>query len=129
MAKLEFLHLRYNFCFLLLFTCIHNYNWSELNIFKNMCKELHTTDNSTVPTPRHFSEEICHSEYFQTDLGKKWDKGILDLPARKRGGKEEEKQKIKSLNENSDDKTIFEKIEILRKRRSEGENMMTKGDK
>ena len=53
----------------------------------------------------------------------------MDLPARKRGGKEEEKQKIKSLNENSDDKTLFEKnvqIEILRKLRSEGENMMRK---
>ena len=41
MAKLEFLLLRSNFWFLWMFTCIHSYNWSELNIFKNMCKVEH----------------------------------------------------------------------------------------
>ena len=37
-----------NFLFLWMFTCIHSYNWSALNIFKNMCKEKHPSIDSIM---------------------------------------------------------------------------------
>ena len=73
------------------------------------------TDNGTLPTPPHISNEISQSENSQANNGNKMDKWKLDL---KSGGKEEEKQKIKMLNKNSDAEILGEKnvqIEISRK--------------
>ena len=43
-----------------MFTCIHSYNWSELNIFKNMCKEQHPSVDGKVEHGLESEEEQLH---------------------------------------------------------------------
>ena len=59
-----------------------------------------------MPTTAHSSQEIRHSEEYETDIGNNQDKWILGRTARKHGGKEEDKQMIKIRSEHSDDGNI-----------------------
>ena len=72
----------------------------EPNIDHLSDDEYQRTANGTEPTFPHPSLE---SKNFPTDLGNKWNKLKFYLTGKKSGGKAEGKQKIKSLNENSDD--------------------------